>query len=220
LDGRGGLITTHQLICLLLRHFVVNRGERGRVIKAITTTSMVDRICAEHNLELVETPVGFNHVCAEMLRGDVLMGFEESGGIGFPRHVPERDGILAGLMLLEMLATERASMRRLISALERGYGRHCYTRKDVHFPLELRVALMEHCRRHPPERLLGSPVQEIKSFDGVKYVAADGAWLMLRGSGTEPVLRIYAEGGSESAAKRLLQVGLGLTREVLCDHGR
>jgi phosphomannomutase len=220
LDGRGGLVTTHQLICLLLRHFVVNRGERGRVIKAITTTSMVDRICAEHHLELVETPVGFNHICAEMLRGDVLMGFEESGGIGFPRHVPERDGILAGLMLLEMLATERATMRRLISALERRYGRHCYTRKDVRFPLELREALMEHCLRHPPERLLGSPVKEIKSFDGVKYVAEDGAWLMLRGSGTEPVLRIYAEGGSESGAKRLLQVGLGLTREVLGDHDR
>src|SRR5262245_9602106 len=107
MDGHGRPLSTHQIICLLLHHFIVNRKGRGRVVKAITTTSMVDRICAHYGLELVETGVGFKYICAEMIKGNVLLGFEESGGIGFPGHVPERDGILAGLMLLELLATER-----------------------------------------------------------------------------------------------------------------
>jgi len=101
MDGRGNPLSTHQLICLLLHHFVTNRKGRGRVIKALTTTSMVDKMCAAHGLELVETPVGFKYVAGEMLKGGALLGFEESGGIGFPGHIPERDGILAGMMLHE-----------------------------------------------------------------------------------------------------------------------
>src|SRR5262245_46646062 len=99
MDGRGNPLTTHQIICLLLQHLIVNRQERGRMVKALTTTSMVDKICAAHGLELVETGVGFKYICAEMLKGNVLLGAEESGGIGFPGHVPERDGILAGQIL-------------------------------------------------------------------------------------------------------------------------
>ena len=105
-------LTTHQIICLLLHHFVVNRKGRGRVVKALTTTSMVDKMCAAYGLPLVETGVGFKYICAEMLKGGVLLGAEESGGIGFPGHIPERDGIAAGLMLLELLATEKISVNR------------------------------------------------------------------------------------------------------------
>src|SRR6185436_15137412 len=107
MDGRGRPLTTHQIICLLLYHSLENRRTRGRMIKALTTTSMVDKICADYGLELVETGVGFKYICAEMLKGNFVLGAEESGGIGFPGHVPERDGILGGLMLLELLATER-----------------------------------------------------------------------------------------------------------------
>jgi len=106
MDGRGNYLSTHQLICLLLHHFVDNRKGRGRVVKALTTTSMVDKMCAAHGLELVETGVGLKYIAAEMIKGGVLLGAEESGGIGFPGHIPERDGIAAGLFLLEMLATE------------------------------------------------------------------------------------------------------------------
>src|SRR6185437_3491544 len=109
MDGRGNYLTTHQIICLLLHHFIVNRKGRGRVVKALTTTSMMDKMCAAYNLPLVETGVGFKYICTEMLKGGVLLGAEESGGIGFPGHIPERDGIAAGLMLLELLATERES---------------------------------------------------------------------------------------------------------------
>jgi len=171
-------------------------------------------MCAAHGLELVETSVGFKYIAAEMLKGGVLLGFEESGGIGFPGHIPERDGILAGMMLLELLATGRKSVNRLIADLEKQFGPHRYARIDAHFPLEKRAALMDFCRDHPPPRLLRSPLTEVKSFDGVKFIAADGSWLMLRGSGTEPILRIYAEAGSDAAAERLLQLGVKLTRQI------
>jgi phosphomannomutase len=214
MDGRGRPLSTHQLICLLLHHFVKNRKQTGRVVKALTTTSMVDQICADHGLDLVETPVGFKYVCHEMRQGNVLLGFEESGGIGFQGHIPERDGVLAGLMLLELLATERTGVNRLISRLERRYGTHRYARNDIIFPIEKRRLLMDYCARQPPDRLQRSPVVDVKTFDGVKYVAANGSWLMLRGSGTEPILRIYAEADSECGAGRLLQLGQRLTRQV------
>jgi len=214
MDGRGRPLSTHQLICLLLRHFIVNRKGRGRVVKALTTTSMVDKMCAAYGLELTETPVGFKYVATEMLKGGVLLGFEESGGIGFPGHIPERDGILAGLMLLELLATERKSVNQLIAGLEKQFGPHHYGRIDTHFPFEKRAALMEFCKNNPPPTLLRSPVTEVKSFDGVKYIAANGSWLMLRGSGTEPILRIYAEARSDRATRQLLNLGVKLTRQI------
>lgn len=214
MDGRGHPLTTHQIICLLLHHFIVNRKAKGRVIKALTTTSMVDKMCAHYGLELVETGVGFKYICAEMLRGNVLLGFEESGGIGFPDLMPERDGIASGMMLLEMLATERASVNQLLKRLEKQYGPHRYARLDTHFPLEKRAALMEYCKNSPPKNLLGSPLATVKSFDGVKFLAEDGAWLMLRGSGTEPILRIYAEAKSDAGARKLISEGVAMTKRV------
>ena len=214
MDGRGNYLSTHQLICLLLHHLAINRQGRGRVIKALTTTSMVDKMCAAYGLPLVETGVGFKYICAEMLKGDVLLGAEESGGIGFPGHIPERDGIAAGLMLLEMLATERVSVNKLIARLEKQFGPHRYGRIDAHFPLEKRGALMEFLKANPPAKLLRSPLADVKSYDGVKFVAQDSSWLMLRGSGTEPILRIYSEATSEAGVKKLLQLGVALTKRV------
>ena len=144
----------------------------------------------------------------------MLLGAEESGGIGFPGHIPERDGIAAGLMLLEMLATEKVSVNKLIARLEKEFGPHRYGRIDTHFPLEKRGALMAFLKNYPPAKLLRSPLAEVKSYDGVKFVAQDSSWLMLRGSGTEPILRIYAEATSEVGVKKLLQLGVALTKRV------
>jgi len=214
LMGNGDPLTTHQIICLLLRHYVKNRQLTGRVVKALTTTSMVDKMCAKLGLELVETGVGFKYIAAEMIKGGVLLGFEESGGIGFPGHIPERDGIAAGLVLLELLAMEQRPLKNLLADLEKEFGPHRYARIDTRFPLEKRSALMEHCKTRPPAKLLQSPVVDVKSADGVKFIAADGSWLMLRGSGTEPILRIYAEARSDAAAQALLQLGVKLTKAV------
>jgi phosphomannomutase len=214
MDGRGNYLSTHQIICLLLHHFVVNRKGRGRVVKALTTTSMVDAMCAAYGLELTETGVGFKYIAAEMIKGGVLLGAEESGGIGFPGHIPERDGIAAGLLLLELLATERVSVNKLIANLVKQFGPHNYGRIDTRFPLEKRAALMEFLVKNPPARLLRSPLADVKSYDGVKFIAQDSSWLMLRGSGTEPILRIYAEAKSDADARKLLKVGVSLTQQV------
>jgi phosphomannomutase len=224
MDGHGNYLTTHQIICLLLHHLIVNRQGRGsafaqtasarpwRVVKALTTTAMVDKMCAAYGLPLVETGVGFKYICAEMLKGGVLLGAEESGGIGFAGHIPERDGIAAGLMLLELLATERVSVNKLLAGLEKQFGPHRYGRIDTHYPLEKRASLMEYLKNNPPKKLLRSPLADMKTFDGVKFVAADSSWLMLRGSGTEPVLRIYAEAKSDAGVQKLLKLGMELTR--------
>jgi phosphomannomutase len=212
--GDGGLLTTHQIICLLLRHYVVNRKQTGRVVKALTTSTMVDRMCAKYGLPLVETGVGFKFIASELVKGDVLLGFEESGGIGFPGHIPERDGILAGLMLLELLATEKKPLSKLLAELTKEFGPHCYARLDTAFPVEKRISLVEFCKLNPPAKLLKSPLKEVKSYDGVKFIAADGSWLMLRSSGTEPILRIYAEAKTDADAEKLLQHGVKLTKQV------
>jgi phosphomannomutase len=212
MDGRGQYLSTHQLICCLLHHLLVNRRGRGKVVKALTTTSMMDKMCAEHGLELIETGVGFKYIAAEMIKGGVLLGAEESGGIGFPGHIPERDGIAAGLVLLEMLAVERVSLNRIIAKLVRRYGPHQYGRIDTHFPLAQRSALMECLAKNPPAKLLRSPVVDVKTYDGVKFIAQDGSWLMLRGSGTEPILRIYAETKTDAGVKALLREGIRFTR--------
>jgi phosphomannomutase len=214
MDGRGNYLSTHQVICLLLQHSYVNRKARGRMIKALTTTSMVDKMCAAYGLELVETAVGFKYICAEMIKGNFILGAEESGGIGFPGHVPERDGLLAGLVLLEMLATDKISVNQLLARLEKQFGPHHYARIDTHFPLEKRAALMEFCKNNPPPKLLRSPVIQVKSYDGVKFIAQDSSWLMVRGSGTEPILRIYAEAKTDADAHRLLNLGVKMTRLV------
>jgi len=214
MDGRGNYLTTHQLICLLLHHYVVNRQGRGRVVKALTTTSMVDKMCEAYGLELTETGVGFKYIAAEMIKGGVMLGAEESGGIGFAGHIPERDGIAAGLLLLELLATERVSVNQLLANLVKQFGPHHYGRLDIRFPLEKRAALMSFLQQNPPARLLRSPLADAKTYDGVKFIAQDTSWLMLRPSGTEPILRIYAEAKSDADVQELLAAGVRLTRQV------
>lgn len=214
MDGRGRPLSTHQVICVLLRHFHQVRHARGRMVKALTATSMVDKMCSAYGVELLETGVGFKYIAAEMIKGGVLLGAEESGGIGFPGHIPERDGVAAGLFLLEALAVSGRSINQLIAGLERQFGPHRYGRIDTHYPLEQRAALMQRLQADPPSQLLRSPVVEVKAFDGVKFVAQDSSWLMLRGSGTEPVLRIYAEAETEAKVRALLKAGVALTRRV------
>ena len=115
-------------------------------------------------------------------------------------------------MLLEMLATEKISVNRLLAKLEKQFGPHCYGRIDTHYPLEKRASLMDFLKNHPPAKLLRSPMAGVKTFDGVKFIARDTSWLMLRGSGTEPVLRIYAEAKSDIGVQKLLKLGVSLTR--------
>jgi phosphomannomutase len=213
MDGRGGAFTNQEVIALLLHHLVRHRGKRGRVVKTINTTAMLDRMCAAWGLPLTEVGIGFKYIATEMLRGDVFYGAEESGSIGFGGHIPERDGLAAGLHLLELLAVERVPVRRILARLDKEFGPHHYGRLDAAVPLAQREVLLKRLKADPPARLGRSPVIAVKTFDGVKFEAASGAWLGLRGSGTEGVLRIYAEAPSETALAALLRQGAKLARQ-------
>jgi phosphomannomutase len=169
-------------------------------------------MCAAWNLPLTEVGIGFRFIAPEMMKPGALFGAEESGSVGFAKHIPERDGIAAGLFLLEMLALEKNSVHALWAKLEKEFGPHRYGRYDGHYPLEKRAALMESLKANPPKKLLRSPLANVDARDGVKFVAEDSTWLMLRGSGTEPVLRIYAEAKSDADVQKLLKLG----RSLLC----
>ena len=207
MDGRGNPLTNQQVIALLLHHLVANRGGRGVVTKTFNTTAMVDKMCAAWNLPLVEVGIGFRFIAPELMKPGALFGAEESGSVGFANHIPERDGLAAGLFLLEMLALQKISLNQIWANLEQYFGPHCYARFDAHYPVEKRAALMERLKASPPAKLLRSPLAKVEARDGVKYVAEDSTWVMLRGSGTEPVLRIYAEAKTETDVQKLLNLG-------------
>lgn len=210
MDGRGTPMTNQQVIALLLHHLVNNRGGQGTVTKTFNTTALVDKLCAAHNLALTEVCIGFRFIAPELMKPGALFGAEESGSVGFANHIPERDGLAAGLFILEMLAMEKISVNKIYARLEKEFGPHHYARFDAHYPLEKRAALMEKLKRNPPTKLLRQSVTKVETRDGVKFIAADSTWLMLRGSGTEPVLRIYAEAKSDADVEKLLKFGRSL----------
>jgi phosphomannomutase len=216
MDDRGEYINTHYVFALLLRHFVCNRKGKGIVVKALTTTSLLDKMCAKWGIELKETAVGFKYICDWMIKPgvNVLIGGEESGGIGFQGHIPERDGILAGMLLLELLATEQKKPSEIIADINREFGPHFYQRLDPHYPLEKIPALLERCKTAPPKDLAGSPFDHLTHYDGVKMYAKDGSWLMVRGSGTEPIIRIYAESNSPERVRKLIEQGQEIAETV------
>jgi phosphomannomutase len=213
MDGRGRPLTNQQVIALLLHHLVRNRGGRGVVTKTLNTTAMVDKMCAAWHLPLTEVGIGFRFIAPELMKPGALFGAEESGSVGFAHHIPERDGLAAGLFLLEMLAMEKISVNRIYAKLEKEFGPHRYDRYDAHYPLAQRAALMASLQANPPVKLLRSPLARVDARDGVKYVAEDSTWLMLRGSGTEPVLRIYAEAKSDADVQELLKLGRSWLRD-------
>jgi phosphomannomutase len=212
MDGHGNPLTNQQVIALLLHHLVRNRGDRGVVTKTFNTTAMVDKMCAAWNLPLTEVGIGFRFIAPELMKPGALFGAEESGSVGFANHIPERDGLAAGLFLLEMLAMEKVSVNKIYAKLEKEFGPHRYARYDAQYPLAKRATLMDFLKSNPPKKLLQSPLAKVDSRDGVKFVAEDSTWLMLRGSGTEPVLRIYAEGKSDAEVQKLLRLGVSLLR--------
>ena len=196
-DGR--FINSHMAICLLLVHLIEGRRQSGSVVKSLNTTTMVDKIARHFHLPLIEVAVGFKHIAQLMQTQDILLGGEESGGIGFKGYMPERDGVVAGLLLVEMMAQRRQSLAAIVRDLERRFGRYVYARRDV---------TVERRRRIPrPRSILRRRVVEIKDYDGVKFILDDESWLLVRASGTEPIVRIYAESSQPRLTQQLLTAG-------------
>lgn len=205
-DGSGRFVDPHRLFAVMLKHLVPSFpvGQERRVIKTVSTTDMIEKLALPRELEVVETPIGFKHIVPHMLRGDVLMGGEESGGFGFCGHLPERDGVLASLIVLSALTASGATLDGLVQEVFREVGPHCYQRLDLRVSFDP-VRWLADLVQRPPERLGKQAVTDIRTVDGLK-MRTGGGWVMLRASGTEPILRVYAEASSQTAVSHLLEL--------------
>jgi alpha-D-glucose phosphate-specific phosphoglucomutase len=215
MDGRGNFVDPHKIMALALQYLVEQRGWRGPVVRTVSTTSMIDRLAERYGLPMYETPVGFNHIADYMLKGDVLIGGEESGGISFQGHIPEGDGILMGLLLLEIVAASGATLYELVENLQNEVGPVYYQRTDLRLSHPVSKQTMSHILVvDAPTEIGGERISGLSTVDGVKYMAADGSWLLIRPSGTEPVLRVYAEGRTPQMVKALMGYGEQVAAQV------
>jgi alpha-D-glucose phosphate-specific phosphoglucomutase len=207
IDENGRFVTQLEVYALLALYLLEKRGQRGAIVKTVTATSMLYRLGEIFNVPVIETPVGFKYVAPVMLEKDALIGGEESGGYGFRGHVPERDAVLAGLYFLDFMVSTGKSPSQLLEYLFSKVGPHYYNRRDFHFPEAQRQVIIGRIREHQPQEIAGSRVSRSDEMDGFRFFLEDNSWLLIRFSGTEPLLRIYAETSSPERAERLLDFG-------------
>jgi len=208
MDERGNFVDPHKIMALALKYLVEKRAWSGSVVRTVSTSRMLDRLAQRYGLPLHETPVGFNHIADRMLSEDVLIGGEESGGISFKGHIPEGDGILMGLLIIEMVAASGGSLHEMVENLLQEVGPAFYERRDQRLKHPVaKQEMVERLKNEAPASIGGETLQEVCVLDGVKYILADDSWLLIRPSGTEPVLRVYAEGRSMEMVTALLQYG-------------
>jgi alpha-D-glucose phosphate-specific phosphoglucomutase len=208
MDCLGNFVDPHHIFALALRYLVEKRGWRGMVVKTVSTTMMVDRLAARYGLPFRETPVGFNQIADHMLQGEVLIGGEESGGLSIQGHIPEGDGILMGLLLLEIVSQARVPLHELVADIQRSVGPARYARADLHLrhPVD-KKEMVARLTDGAPSAIGGMTIRAVDTLDGVKYRLDDDSWLLIRPSGTEPVLRVYAEAPTDEAVRALLGYG-------------
>jgi phosphomannomutase len=209
-DENGEFFSSHRIFTVLLRHLFERKGLKGGVVKTVSTTRMIDLLCEKFGLELHETPIGFKHICELMLDHDILMGGEESGGLGVKGHIPERDGVLMGLLLLEAMAMSGKGLRELLDETMDEIGHFSYKRLDLPIDNLAKERLIARLKGGGLGTIAGRPVTAENFRDGFKYIFADGSWLLIRPSGTEPVLRLYSEAGDIRIVEELLEAGRGI----------
>jgi phosphomannomutase len=207
-DEQGNFINQLQVYALLALYFLEVRGERGPIVKTLSTTSMLEKLGKIYNVPVFQTGVGFKYVAPKMMETDALIGGEESGGYAFHGHVPERDGILAGLYILDLMVRMGKSPSELIDHLYDQVGAHYYDRIDRRFPEEERDATRERIVSADPETIGGLRVTGLNTTDGFKFGLEDGGWLLIRFSGTEPVIRVYTETTDQDRVQPILEDGL------------
>ena len=201
----GAYMNAHQVLSHIILHLAEDKKWKGAVVKTVALTFLIDRICEKNKIKLYETPVGFKHICKLMREEDILAGGEESGGFGFKNYVPERDGILAGLLILEMMAYRKKSLTQIMKETEKEYGKFCYKREDCEYPEEKKKTLFVNLKKNTPKKLAGVDIKEFSTKDGAKLIAKDGSWLLYRLSGTEPILRIYVEASSDARVTAIMK---------------
>ncbi len=212
-DERGRVVDAHKIFAVLLKWLLERKGWPGDVTRAFNTTKMLDRIAEKHGRRLHEHGIGFKYVCELMLTENILVGGEESGGIGISRHLPERDGLLNSLLIANVMADEGKSLGELVDALQEEYGEHQYGRIDLHITEELKASAISRAQAVQGQ-FVGMKILRVETMDGIKFFLeepecqsrpnAAETWLLLRASGTEPLLRVYCESCSEESVARIL----------------
>ena len=212
-DEHGNVVDAHKIFAILLKWLLDRKDWPGDVTRAFNTTKMLDRIARKYGRTLHEHGIGFKYVCDLMLEKEILVGGEESGGIGMSRHLPERDGLLNSLLLANIMADERKTLGQLVAALQAEFGEHQYGRVDMHIEEDIKQSAIARARSGVQE-FAGMAVLRVETMDGIKFFLQNPAcegrpnaaetWLLLRASGTEPLLRVYCESCSEESVGKVL----------------
>jgi alpha-D-glucose phosphate-specific phosphoglucomutase len=207
----GSFVDSHKIFCVLLHWLLVRKKWSGDVVRAFNTTRMLDRIAAKYGRKLYETPIGFKYTADMMMEHDILIGGEESGGIGYSRFLPERDGILNCLLLANVMAEEGKPLGQLVADLQREFGPHYYGRRDLHIAEEIKQSAIQRARAESTQSLGRYRVLKKENLDGIKFfldAPTNGngaeAWILFRASGTEPLLRLYSEAASPELVEEIL----------------
>ncbi|MBI3964625.1 MAG: phosphoglucomutase/phosphomannomutase family protein [Chloroflexi bacterium] len=206
-DEKGGFVNQLITFGLLALYLLRERGWRGPLVKSLSTSSMIDRLGEKYGVPVHETAVGFKYIGPKMLETDAIIGGEESGGFGFKGHIPERDGVLAGLFILDFMVRQNRPLSGLVADLFSEVGAHYYRRIDYTFDQARRGEMIERVRANTPSEIAGDRVATTRTEDGFKFTTLDGSWLLIRFSGTEPVLRVYTETPKESKVEPILAAG-------------
>jgi len=210
-DELGQTMTMHDVVPLMLLHLARNREMKGAVVVTVSQSVLTKRIAAAMGLKLYETAIGFKYIADLMLKEDILIGAEESGGIGVKGHIPERDGILNSLLFLEAIVSAGKPPSQMLADLHREFGEFRFGRRDLHMPVSRGMELVAMLAEQPPTRIGNEEVIGVNKTDGTKVLFADESWLLFRQSGTEPVLRIYSEATSFDKRDALLDAGVAMT---------
>ena len=211
-DQTGQFINPHNIFAILLKHLVEEKKLSGDVVKTFNGSNLIDSLSKKYGLTMHETPIGFKYICELMLERDILIGGEESGGIGIKGHIPERDAVLAALLLLEAIAAQGKPLKAILDGIMDEFGYYFYDRIDLHLEEQKKIKVIESLKNSPPKIFAGRSIANVKTLDGIKLIADDGSWILFRASGTEPLLRIYCEATSRELAKKMLFDGEDLTK--------
>ena len=205
--SNGDFISPHHIFAILLKHLVENKKMTGEVVKTFNITNLIPSMAKKYGLTLHETPIGFKYICELMLKRDILIGGEESGGIGIKGHIPERDSSLASLLLLEAAAAFKKPLEGLLEDIMSEFGHYYYNRSDLRLEEEKKLRVLNILRNDPPKSFASLSVKEVKTLDGIKFELMDNSWILFRASGTEPLLRIYCEATSPALLASILGRG-------------
>lgn len=214
-DRYGNFLSSHHIFLILLWHLVKNRKMTGKAVKTFSTSEKVKLLAENLGTTFMETPIGFKYICELMLSDNILIGGEESGGIGIKNHMPERDAMLCALLMLEAMADSKMQIHEIMDEIYSLVGKFYYERIDLKLKsLHIKDKVIKNLKNNAPKLFAGYKIKEIKTLDGVKYMFEDNSWILFRPSGTEPLLRVYAETGNHKKTLKLLETGVNYVHSI------